>query len=321
MASRRNGSAGRKKEIAEHQKERRRALQARHRATLAGLFDNLRKVVCPLEKTPAKWKILHHAKDFFQEQEAYLEKLLSLKETFLLDADGPYSLQEVRDEYRRQHCQRSASRDRSACPVWKPGQGCPGPRAAGGSGSSSEADPAEDLGLSQSTPTSQPDILEFEGYLLFYRRTLERLLGGGVLLPDQTGLPVVSEAISALWQSLPLERRASYQDRSQEQSSFPWGGPSEEPPLPDTPGCSSQNSQGASGSSGSTFEEDLLQDAYDVVQKDLSSGDSPELDLQKQKELYDHIISFVKRHMAEEFTQVRTRKVRFPLAFFQMHPG
>ncbi|XP_064175264.1 uncharacterized protein LOC135245848 isoform X3 [Anguilla rostrata] len=79
MASRRNGSAGRKKEIAEHQKERRRALQARHRATLAGLFDNLRKVVCPLEKTPAKWKILHHAKDFFQEQEAYLEKLLSLK--------------------------------------------------------------------------------------------------------------------------------------------------------------------------------------------------------------------------------------------------
>ncbi|KAG5830720.1 hypothetical protein ANANG_G00313610 [Anguilla anguilla] len=136
MASRRNGSAGRKKEIAEHQKERRRALQARHRATLAGLFDNLRKVVCPLEKTPAKWKILHHAKDFFQEQEAYLEKLLSLK------AHPETALRA-----------RSGSRVR----------GVPA-RVTGGSGSSSEADPAEDLGLSQSTPTSQPDILEFEGW-------------------------------------------------------------------------------------------------------------------------------------------------------------
>ncbi|KAJ8411362.1 hypothetical protein AAFF_G00173680 [Aldrovandia affinis] len=281
MASRGNG----RKHIAEYQKERRRALQARHRATLSGLFDSLRHVVCPsLEKTPAKGQILHHAKIFLQKQEACLKRLLSFKE--MLDDDGPCSLKEVRAEYRRLYCQRS----------WKPGWRVGVPVAIDDSESSSEDDPTDDPGLSQSTPVSVPNILEFEGYLIFYRQTVERLLGGRVLSLEQTSLPVVSEAISGLWESLAPERRTAFW----EQGSFAWAISSNAPPLPDTPGWSSQtNSQGASGSS---FEEDLLQDAYDVVQRelDLTSADSPALDSQELTEIYRDIMCFVKTQMMEE---------------------
>lgn len=49
-----------KKVLDEHQKQRRRALQARHRATLASLFDSLKIVVCPgSKKTPAKVTTVH----------------------------------------------------------------------------------------------------------------------------------------------------------------------------------------------------------------------------------------------------------------------
>lgn len=49
-----------KKALDEHQKQRRRALQARHRATLASLFDSLKTVVCPgSKKNPAKVTAVH----------------------------------------------------------------------------------------------------------------------------------------------------------------------------------------------------------------------------------------------------------------------
>ncbi|XP_061085103.1 stimulated by retinoic acid gene 8 protein-like [Conger conger] len=290
MASRRSGSPRRKKEIAEHQKERRRELQARHRATLAGLFDSLRNVVCPSEKTPAKWKILHRAKEFLQKQEACLEELLSLKDSFPADTDGPRTLQEVREEYRRLHCQRS----------WRPGwtgRAGSGPALLEDSdSSSSEEDPGEILGMSRDSSTSVPNIQEFEGYLLFYRQTVDRLVGAGVLPPGQTGVPVVSETIAGLWQSLPPEYRASLQPCCPRPA-----------PLPPTPPCSSQDSLAAPGSA---FQEDLLQDAYDVVQRELhlSPGDSPEMemDLQTQSQLCSSIMAF----MQTQLSQVRERRVR-----------
>ncbi|XP_036376196.1 stimulated by retinoic acid gene 8 protein homolog [Megalops cyprinoides] len=287
MASRSNGSARRKKNIAEHQKERRRALQARHRATLAGLFDSLRNVVCPSsKKTPAKWKILHHAKSYLQKQEARFVRLLPLKEMFLLEDDGPCSLKEVREEYRHLYCQCRGS----------------GPVMGDDSESSSDEDPTDDPGLSQSSAVSVSGIQEFEGYLFFYRQTVELLLGSGVLSPEQTGLPVVSEAISGLWRSLSPEHRAAMQSCSQGQGTLLWTGQAEEPPLPDTPIWSSQtNSQGASTSSGSTYEEDL-QDAYDVVQKelDLTAADRYSVDVEKMREIYRNIMCFVRTQMSEE---------------------
>ncbi|XP_052357222.1 stimulated by retinoic acid gene 8 protein homolog, partial [Oncorhynchus keta] len=100
----RTGPTGlrRKRDTEEHRKERRRALQARHRANLATLFETLNTVVCPTsDKMPAKWKILDHAKGFLKEQEAHLSRLMLLKGIFLGNEDGPCSLEEVRAEYRR----------------------------------------------------------------------------------------------------------------------------------------------------------------------------------------------------------------------------
>lgn len=70
-------------------------------------------------------------------------------------------------------------------------------------------------------------------YLFFYGETLELLLRSGVLTPDQTGLSVVSEAISGLWSSLPPERKAEAQQHALDQSSVSWEGQTEitTPPL------------------------------------------------------------------------------------------
>ncbi|XP_064819347.1 stimulated by retinoic acid gene 8 protein homolog, partial [Oncorhynchus masou masou] len=114
-------------------------------------------------------------------------------------------------------------------------------------------------------------------YLLFYRQTLEKLVCSGVLSPGQTGLAVVSEAISGLWDSFSPERRAAYQTCPPQQSTLGWEGPAETPPnpVPDThlhltlQPSTQANRQGAS--SPSSYEEDLLQDAYDVVKKEMDS--------------------------------------------------
>lgn len=61
-------------------------------------------------------------------------------------------------------------------------------------------------------------------YLYFYRQTLELLVRSGVLAPEQTGLAVVSEAISGLWSNLPPERRAAFQQCTLGASPYAWMG-------------------------------------------------------------------------------------------------
>ncbi|XP_072530111.1 stimulated by retinoic acid gene 8 protein-like isoform X3 [Salminus brasiliensis] len=178
------------------------------RATLADLFESLKNIVCPsTPKTPAKWKILDHAKGFLLEKEAYLSKLLALKEVFLQDDGGPKSLEEVREQYRRVYtkCFLHTTRHRQTAYV---------PDVDKGPGSSEEDSTSEEVDAaqqSQSSGWSVSSIQEFEGYLFFYRQTLDLLLRSGVLAPDQMVLPVVSEAISDLWKSLPPEQRATVQ--------------------------------------------------------------------------------------------------------------
>nr|XP_023647294.1 stimulated by retinoic acid gene 8 protein homolog isoform X1 [Paramormyrops kingsleyae] len=286
----RRGS-GRKGHGTERQRERRRVLQAHQRAAVGHLFDNLRKAVIPAsEKNPAKWKILKQAKHFLQQRESLLSTLLSLKETFLGGEDGPFTLEDVREEYRSLHtfCSDSCTPSRAAC--------------QGGSLPVSAEVPVgrEDEGLAQSRSctTFSPSILEFEGYLSFYRQTVELLQQCGVLCAAQAHLPVVSQAVSALWRSLPAERRAAFQTCSQEAQLQP-GSPQ---------GLSQTNSQGASGSSGSTFEEDMFQDAYEVVQREMdsTSEDSPQLQAQEGSnfscltEIYRNLACFIKTQTAEQ---------------------
>nr|ANC96771.1 stimulated by retinoic acid protein 8 [Plecoglossus altivelis] len=275
MSSCRSGETpaggGRKRDPEEHQKQRRRALQARHRATLASLFETLKTVVCPTSnKTPAKWKILDHAKGFLREQEAYVSRLLMLKGIYLGNADGPRNLEEVREEYRNLHPNRSSYHSRRK---WYRLSG-PDGEGEGAEESSEEEEAASEEVTdepvpSQSSVSSAPNILEFEGYMLFYRQTLEKLVHCGVLGPGQTGLPVVSDAISGLWDSMTPERRAAYQRLAPQQGPPSWAVLSNRPPHLQ---ASQADSQGATASTASTYEEDLLQDACDVMKMEMDSS-------------------------------------------------
>ncbi|XP_048871757.1 stimulated by retinoic acid gene 8 protein homolog [Brienomyrus brachyistius] len=283
----RRGS-GRRGHGTDRQRERRRVLQARHRAAVGHLFDNLRKAVLPAsKKAPAKWKILKQAKHFLQQRESLLSRLLSLKETFLGGEDGPLTLEEVREEYRSRH---PLCSDRAAC------QAGSLPVSAEVPVSSEDEDP----GQSQSCATFSPSILEFEGYLSFYRQTVELLQHRGVLCMAQAHLPAVSQAVSALWRSLPPERRATFQTCSPGATAqLQTGSPQ---------GLSQTNSQGASGSSGSTFEEDLFQDAYEVVQREMdsTSEDSPQLETQEGSnlscltEICRNLVCFIKTQTVDQ---------------------
>ncbi|XP_036431255.1 stimulated by retinoic acid gene 8 protein homolog [Colossoma macropomum] len=294
---------GKKRETAAgHRSGQGTALQACQRVTLADLFESLRNVVCPsTQKTPAKWKILDHAKGFLLEKEAYLSKLLALKGVFLQDDGGPKSLEEVRKQYRRLYskCFLHTCRRKHRVHV---------PDVDQGPGSSEEDSADEDVNValqSQSSGLSAYSIQEFEGYLFFYRQTVELLLRSGILSPEQTGLPVVSEAISGLWNSLSPEQRAAVQQCTLKESAVTWIGPANNTP------CSSLDSSqltnlNASGSSA--FEEDLLQDAYDVVQRDMdatcanSASLVPPLngDYEKLSEIYKDIMGFIRSHMSED---------------------
>ncbi|XP_066579774.1 stimulated by retinoic acid gene 8 protein homolog [Amia ocellicauda] len=297
---------------------RRRVLQAQHRATLAGLLDSLRDVVCPdARKNPTKWQLLRRAKRFLQQQERQLSRLLRMKEVYQVDTGGPCSMEEVREEYRNLYS--FCSPKPAARPIRK--LISPAPDLA----SHSEGQVlrgAGDVLVSQSSICSLPNILEFEGYLFFYRQTLELLVTSGVLTPEQTGLAVVSEAISGLWATLPGERRAAIQACSLEREFCTCHGCPRDP-LPSGPGdlaytqpvhlstpldLSQVNSQGLSGSSGSTNEEDLFQDAYEMVQRemDTASENSPTLEcpdnssVEELKEIYSEIMGFVKTQLSVE---------------------
>ena len=92
--------------------------------------------------------------------------------------------------------------------------------------------------------------------MLFYRQTVEKLVYCGVLGPGQTGLPVVSDAISGLWDSMSPERRAAYHSFAPQQGPPSWVGLSDRPPGPEPHLQTSQaDSQGATASSTSTYEE------------------------------------------------------------------
>ncbi|XP_026859709.2 stimulated by retinoic acid gene 8 protein homolog [Electrophorus electricus] len=284
-------SREKKRDANEHRKARRRAvtLQSHHRATLAGLFESLKNVVCPTtQKTPAKWKILDHAKGFLLEKEAYLSKLLALKEVVLNDNEGPKTLEEVREEYRKLYskCYRAHV-----------------PHVDEGSDSSEDNEEMDES--PQSTGLSVPNFQEFEGYLCFYRQTLELLLHSRVLASYQTSLPVVSQAISGLWNILPPEQKTAVQRHTLDEGSVPRARPADKPSFSpvDSSQLASVNTYGTSA-----FEADLLQDVYDVVQRDMdatSANRSALLPLQSDdykrlREIYKDIKGFVQSHTSQE---------------------
>ncbi|XP_074123947.1 stimulated by retinoic acid gene 8 protein homolog [Sminthopsis crassicaudata] len=278
---------------------RRRLSQARHRATLTGLFNRLRKTVfSQSDSTASKWQVLRKAKNHIQELEQTLDNLLKMKESFNLEDGNANTLEEVKEEYARMY-----SNNHSMTP-----------EAMGGNGSAIwyliqefdrevvEEEEEERRGeLSHSSPvTSSPDLVEFERYLYFYKQTVDLLIQSGIVSPEQVTLPIVSTAISHLWQELPEEKRESIlQACAQRQSGFVSAEAScPEPAAEVSVKGSGVDSQEASGSLVSNPEEILFEDAFDVAAGVSSprsvcascSSENPE----ESSHLYVQIINFLK---------------------------
>ncbi|XP_030409689.1 stimulated by retinoic acid gene 8 protein homolog [Gopherus evgoodei] len=244
----------------EPQVARRRLSQARHRATLAGLFNNLRETVfSPSDNSASKCQVLRKAKNYIQELEQTLGTLLKMKESFNLEDGNPSSLEEVKEEYVKMYfsdvstASPSDAMSESGSTVWCLIQ-------------EYEKNSVEEDGkprLIQSPATSSPDLLEFERYLYFYKQTVDLLVENGIVCTEEVTLPVVSTTVSHLWQNLPEERRDSVlQYCSQRQNVLP------DPKAACTEGSvrnSRANSQEASGSLVSTPDEILFEDAFDVA--------------------------------------------------------
>ncbi|XP_062054126.1 stimulated by retinoic acid gene 8 protein homolog isoform X2 [Lepus europaeus] len=198
---------------------RRRLSQARHRATLAGLFSSLRKVVySQSDLTASKWQVLNQAKNHIQELEHTLDSLLKQKNSFNLKDEHASTLEEVKEEYARIYSANDSF-------------------AQNGS---------------------------FLWYLSFYKQTMDLLTVNGIIAPQDVTLPVVSAAISHLWQTFSEERKASIlQAWMQKQSDLPGPQGAYQGLL-----CvkdSGVDSQEATFSLISTPEEILFEDVFDLA--------------------------------------------------------
>ncbi|XP_034528553.1 stimulated by retinoic acid gene 8 protein homolog [Ailuropoda melanoleuca] len=266
---------------------RRRLSQARHRATLAGLFSNLRKMVYShSDLTASKWQVLNKAKNHIQELEQTLDNLLKLKESFNLEDGNANSLEEVKAEYASMYSGNpSLVSDKvlqkgSAiwCPVEAVGKDAEGEEEEEeeeedqeeGEQEEEEEEEEEEkkVELLYSPANLLPDLMEFERYLNFYKQTMDLLIGNGIVSSQEVTLPIVSAAISYLWQNLSEERKASLlQAWAQRQSGLlGLAGACQEPACADgSMKDSGVDSQGASCSLVSTPEEILFEDAFDVA--------------------------------------------------------
>ncbi|XP_034876199.1 stimulated by retinoic acid gene 8 protein homolog [Mirounga leonina] len=237
---------------------RRRLSQARHRATLAGLFSNLRKTVYShSDLTASKWQVLNKAKNHIQELEQTLDNLLKLKESFNLEDGNANSLEEVKAEYASKY-------------------------------------------------SGNPSCSR---YLNFYKQTMDLLIGNGIVSSQEVTLPIVSAAISHLWQNLSEERKTSLLQAWAQRPSGLQGlaGACQEPACADgSLKDSGVDSQGASCSLVSTPEEILFEDAFDVASfldksevpstsssSSVFTGGNPEYPEEKFQ-LYMQIIDFFK---------------------------
>ncbi|XP_032499209.1 stimulated by retinoic acid gene 8 protein homolog isoform X2 [Phocoena sinus] len=202
---------------------RRRLSQARHRATLAGLFNSLRKTVYShSDLTASKWQVLNKAKNHIQELEQSLDTLLKLKESFNLEDGNVNSLEEVKEEYASMYS-RNPSFHQKGSNSW---------------------------------------------YLNFYKQTVDLLTENGIVSSQEVTLPIMSAAISHLWQTLSEEKKASLQHAWAQKHSglLGFAGACQEPACAEgSVKDSGVESQGASCSLVSTPEEILLEDAFDVA--------------------------------------------------------
>ncbi|XP_014390646.1 PREDICTED: stimulated by retinoic acid gene 8 protein homolog [Myotis brandtii] len=295
---------------------RRRLSQARHRATLTKLFGNLRRIVYQQSDfTASKWQVLNRAKSHIQEQEQVLDNLLKVKESFKLQDGNANSLEEVKENYASMF-----SRNQRAVKQKSVSMAPEMTSALQGSGTpeTSNAKPLAQHRGGQTESRGEglgwgPLALSFRSrrccrfcsrYLNFYKQTMDLLTRNGTVSSQEATLPVVSAAISHLWQTLSEEKKASLLQALEQKHSGPAGlegAPPEPAYAEDSMKDSGVDSQGASCSLESTPEELLFEDAYDVAcfldKSEASSSSSlfascnPE-NPEEKFQLYTQIIDF-----------------------------
>ncbi|XP_060051712.1 stimulated by retinoic acid gene 8 protein homolog [Erinaceus europaeus] len=307
---------------------RRRLSQARHRATLSGLFSHLRKTVYShSDFTASKWQILNRAKNHIHELEQTLDSLLKLKESLNLMDGHANSLEEAKEEYANVY---SKVHSLVLNPVDQEGYAVWYPMETVGKNAGEEEDEEEEeeedqeegeeeevdeeekkVNFFQSPVILSPDLMEFERYLKFYKQTVDLLTENGIVSAQEVMLPIVSAAISHLWQTLPEEMKTSLlQTWSQNHSDLQalTGACQEQEPIctQDSVKDSGVESQGASCSLFSTPEEILFEDAFDVAsyigKSEAPSKSSPSSMLagcnlenpEEKFQLYMQIIDFFK---------------------------
>ncbi|XP_057646811.1 stimulated by retinoic acid gene 8 protein homolog isoform X2 [Chionomys nivalis] len=202
---------------------RRRLSQARHRATLTGLFNSLRKTVySQSDVTASKWQVLNKTKIHIEELEQTLDNLLKLKGAYNLEDGNANSLEEVKEEYARMYSE-DDSFPQDSSPPW---------------------------------------------YLNFYKQTMDLLTMNSIITPQEVTLPIVSAAISHLWQTLSEEKKACLLQAWEQQNrtfSDLTDACLELACAEDSVKDSGVDSQGASCSLESTQEQLLFEDAFDVA--------------------------------------------------------
>ncbi|ELK13831.1 Stimulated by retinoic acid protein 8 protein like protein [Pteropus alecto] len=234
---------------------RRRLSQARHRATLAGLFNILRKTVySQSDLTASKWQVLNKAKNHIQDLEHTLDNLLQLKGTH------------VRSTWTRKAGETRRRPDFAFCAF-------------------AFNSPTGSFNLEDGHANSLEEVKEEYAsmysrnhrYLNFYKHTMDLLIRNGIVSSQEVTLPIVSAAISHLWQNLSEDRKTSLlQAWAQEHSGLP-GLPGACQETACTEGSmkdSGVDSQGASCSLMSSPEELLFEDAFDVASF-LDKSDAP----------------------------------------------
>nr|XP_012419932.1 PREDICTED: stimulated by retinoic acid gene 8 protein homolog [Odobenus rosmarus divergens] len=298
---------------------RRRLSQAHHRATLAGLFSNLRKTVYShSDLIASKWQVLNKAKNHIQELEQTLDNLLKLKESFNLDDGNANSLEELKAEYARKYSGNPSLVSNKVlqkisatwCPIEAVRKDAEGEEEEEDQEEEEEEEEEEKkVELLHSPVTLLPDLMEFERYLNFYKQAMDLLIGNGIVSSQEVTLPIVSAAISHLWQNLSEERKTSLLQAWAQRHCGLQGlaGACQEPACADgSLKDSGVDSQGASCSLVSTPEEILFEDAFDVASfldkseapstsssSSVFAGGNPEYPEEKFQ-LYMQIIDFFK---------------------------
>ncbi|XP_057646803.1 stimulated by retinoic acid gene 8 protein homolog isoform X1 [Chionomys nivalis] len=260
---------------------RRRLSQARHRATLTGLFNSLRKTVySQSDVTASKWQVLNKTKIHIEELEQTLDNLLKLKGAYNLEDGNANSLEEVKEEYARMYSEDDSvflnSFPQDSSPPWYPTEAVGKVDEEGGHDEEREEEGRQEeeeeeekkVDLSQASSTLLPDLLEFERYLNFYKQTMDLLTMNSIITPQEVTLPIVSAAISHLWQTLSEEKKACLLQAWEQQNrtfSDLTDACLELACAEDSVKDSGVDSQGASCSLESTQEQLLFEDAFDVA--------------------------------------------------------